>query len=237
MSTNSYVADDYWVDGYAVDEPVANAAPTPTTVQTVLPAYLYWQYQDDSDLQAFVAAFNNLAQQYVNTFNALNLPVYTSDSITGDLLNWVAKGIYGMDRPVLSSGNTNTVGPYNTTPYNVVVYNDEKVLGQVISISTTDDVFKRILTWNLYRGDGKIFNVLWLKRRVKRFLEGLNGTDPGVTSTYDISVTFASGNVIHIDVTAWSAANPSSPMPATLQAAINTGACMLPFQYIFNVVI
>jgi hypothetical protein len=161
--------------------------------------------------------------------------VYTSDNITGPLLDWVAEGIYGIKRPVLSSGSVKAIGPYNTAEYDVLHYNESKTLGSVVEVTTTDDVFKRIMTWNLYRGDGKIFNVTWLKRRVKRFLEGLNGTDPGVTVTYDISVTYASGNVVHLDMSAWAAANPSSPMPATLQAAINTGACNLPFQYIFNV--
>ena len=43
--------------------------------------------------------------------------------------------------------------------------------------AVTDDVFKRILTWHFYKGDGKNFSVRWLKRRIWRFLQGANGTD------------------------------------------------------------
>jgi len=41
-----------------------------------------------------------------------------------------------------------------------------------------DDIFKRILTWNLYKGDGNRFSMRWLKRRIARFLFGVNGIDP-----------------------------------------------------------
>src|SRR5208282_1169742 len=37
----------------------------PTTVTTIIPSYLYQQYQDDDDLLAFVQVYNALAQGYV----------------------------------------------------------------------------------------------------------------------------------------------------------------------------
>lgn len=56
-----------------------------------------------------------------------------------------------------------------------------------------DDILKRALTWHLYKGDDKYFDVRWLKRRVMRFLDGINGTDQGTSTTYNVSVTFGTG--------------------------------------------
>lgn len=230
-----YVVDGYWVDGYTVVSSPQGMVQGPVTVQNVIPSYLYWQYQDDSDLQAFVASFNQIAQNYINTFNQLNLPVYTSSLIVGPLLDWVATGLYGINRPVLSTGSLIAKGVYNSdAPYNTNPYNADKSSGTVTQLITTDDVFKRILTWNLYRGDGKIFNATWLKRRVLRFLNGLNGTDPGIDQTYLVSVTY-SGYAITIDLTNYVTAFPSSQMPTTLSDAISSGALNLPFIYTYSV--
>lgn len=212
--------------------------PVPTTVQNTIPAYLYWQYADDSDLQAFMASFNAMAQQYVNTFNQLNLPAYAGNPlVVGALLDWVAEGIYGIPRPVLTTGLVQLVGPYDTVPYDTQPYDGFHTAGTLTQLTTSDDVFKRILTWNLYRGDGKVFNITWLKRRVLRFLNGLNGTDPDIDQTYQISVTQATGNVFNINLTAWEAAFPSSNIPTILQAAMKAGALNVPFTYTFNVVL
>ena len=232
------------------------------TVQGTIPSYLYWQYNDDSDLQAFVNSYNTITQTYVNTFNQLNLPVYTGSLITGDLLDWVAQGIYGQTRPVLPSGLTRYLGAYNTSAYNTIEYNGLDTVGPSTFYTTTDDIFKRILTWNLYKGDGRIFNVRWLKRRIMRFLNGENGTDPGVNQTYQISVTFGSPDQVNINILsnirtfgggAYNTValnttpldfSPSTSMELTafalapvLQSAINSGAVQLPFQYTYVVTV
>ena len=36
-----------------------------------------------------------------------------------------------------------------------------------------DDTYRRCLTWHYQKGDGKYFNIRWLKRRVMRFERGL----------------------------------------------------------------
>src|SRR5215472_3249732 len=61
-----------------------------TGLTTVIPSYLYQEYSDDEDLQGFVEAQNEMQQNYVDTFNALNLPIYTSYPVSGALLDWVA---------------------------------------------------------------------------------------------------------------------------------------------------
>jgi hypothetical protein len=86
----------------------------PTGLTSAIPAYLYKQYEDDDDLQTFIEALNSEQQDYVDTFNALNLPYYPGPLVSGLLLDWVGKGVYGYPRPVLASGMNNLVGLVNT---------------------------------------------------------------------------------------------------------------------------
>lgn len=162
----------------------------PTGVLSPIFSYLYQEYSDDQDLQAFVDAYNSMMQDIVDTFNGLNLPNYTADSITGDLLDWVGKGIYGMTRPNLSSGKYQTLGPYNTGMYNTQQYDYWDLLYPDIITLTNDDVYKRILTWHISKREGKYFTVQWLKLRIMKFLFGTNGTQPNIDNTYQVSVTF-----------------------------------------------
>jgi len=161
-----------------------------TTQTEIIGSYLYQEYSDDDDLQNFVNAYNIIAQNYLDTVNGLNLPIYTAGNITGPLLDWVAQGIYGMKRPVLASGVGAILGPLGTYEFGTLELGADKVLGPTNITATTDDQFKRILTWALYRGDGRIFNVRWLKRRIMRFLLGANGSSPNIDETYQVSVTF-----------------------------------------------
>lgn len=237
--------------------------PTLTSLSQVIPSYLYWQYNDDPDLNAFVNQFNLMAQQYVDWFNSINLPVYTADTIVDGLLDWVALGLYGQERPSLPSGEAETIGPINTYAFNTMPFNGFELIGPKNVYATTNDVFKRILTWNFYKGDGYTFNIRWLKRRIQRFLDGVNGTDPGVNQTYQISVTFGTGNQVNINilsgyrtVTGGSMFNtaafntvPFNDLESTftqltpfelapiLQSAIEAQVVQLPFQYTYVVTV
>jgi hypothetical protein len=172
----------------------------PSGLTTSLPSYLYQQYTDDDDLQAFVLAYNSYAEEFVDWFNSINLPIYTQSQIFGPLLDWVAEGIYGILRPVLSSGLFREIGPYNTQYFNQKnPYNGFKIIGSSNVAATSDDVFKRIITWHFYKGDGKYFSALWLKRRIMRFLFGVNGVD-FEGPTYPISVTFGVSQQLNITI-------------------------------------
>lgn len=231
--------------------------PQQTSLTQVIPSYLYWQYNDDLDLQAFVTQFNLMAQQYVDWFVTLNLPVYTSETIVGGLLDWVALGLYGEVRPALPSGESKSIGPINSYAFNTHVFNFYELVGPQNVYATTDDVFKRILTWNFYKGDGYTFDIRWLKRRIQRFLTGENGADPGVNQTYQISVTFGLGNQVNIDILSGNrvvtggsmlnggsfASQPFNNIKSTytqltpfelapiLKSAIDSRVVQLPFQY------
>lgn len=233
----------------------------PTSLLDTIKSYLYIQYNDDDDLQGFVAAYNNLTQQYVNWFNTINVPVYTSPTISGTLLDWVLTNLYGQIRPALSSGRNRNLGALNTYALNTLALNTRKIIGAQDITATTDDFYKRIMTWNFYKGDGKVPNIRWLKRRIMRFLLGANGTDINPNNTYQVSVTFGTGNQINItlvkgrrNVTGGAILNRFvlntkrlneldsffvSIVPlqnvAILKEAIDSGVLQLPFQFTYVV--
>lgn len=169
-----------------------------TSRLTTIPSYVYQQYADDDSLQAFVGAYNSETQEYIDWFNYIDLPIYTG--LTQSLLDWVGAGLYGFPRPTLSSGNKKTRGPLNTYALNVMALNASKTLSTYTVSAVTDDVYQRILTWHLFKGDGKYFTIQWLKRRIYRFLFGAHGTDAVGPFTNQISVLFGTNNQINITI-------------------------------------
>jgi len=167
-----------------------------------IPSYLYIQYNDDDDLQAFVEAYNALSQELITWFVEINLPIYTGPLIVGALLDWVALGLYDQARPTLPSGRDRKLGPYNTLQFNSLAYNAQTTVQSTEFYATTDDVFKRIITWNFYKDDGRQFSVRWLKRRVMRFLLGENGAGGEVDQTYRVSVGFGADSQVDIRILA-----------------------------------
>ncbi len=230
-----YVVDGYWEDGYSYcyqSPSIPDWLVIPVT--EILPSYLYQEYQPDSDVESFFIAYNGSAQTYLTYLVNLNLPIWTADTVVGVLLDWVALGLYGYHRPYLTYPNSDVLnGFYNTVVYDTSPPNNEGVLtGGDSATLVSDDIFKRCLTWNLYKGDGFQFDARWLKNRVLRFLIGLNGVAPYIDNTYNISVTYSTGNAIIINLNNMY----PSQIVAILQAAIQQGAIQLPFQYIFTVI-
>lgn len=205
-----------------------------TSLSSIIPAYVYQQYADDQNIQAFAYAYNAIAQSYLDWFNGINLPIYTGSQITGALLDWVAAGIYGIQRPVLAAVQAgDLVGPFNTFTLSTIPYNSLTGTATSTVFPVTDDIFKRIITWSVYKGDGASFTVTWLKRRVARFLAGANGTDYRGPLT-QVSVQFQAPDVINVTVIAGEIPLTVAPI---LQAAVLSGVLPLPFQYTFNVLI
>lgn len=156
---------------------------------TPIASYLYQQYSYDDTtqyLQPFFTAYNNSSQTNLNRINDLNLPIYWG--LSGKLLDWVALSLYGFERPVLPKGNYRTLGLYNTNQLNEFQYNEEYELAPQTFYECTDDIFKRCITWNFFKGDGMQFDIQWLKRKIARFLIG--GANPSIQETWQISVTF-----------------------------------------------
>ena len=129
-------------------------------IKKTIKSYLYWQYLDDDDLKAFVNSYNILSQSYIDWFNTYNLPIYISPQISGDLLDWVAQGLYGIKRPAFGVVNNIYAGTLNTWLCNTTKPNESSSL---LAVKADDDIFKRSITWHFFKGDGKVFNIEWLK--------------------------------------------------------------------------
>jgi hypothetical protein len=201
----------------------------PTTLGRVIPAYVFVQYNDDVNIQAYFAAFNALAQNYATWFQNLNLPIYTGGYIAGPLLDWVGQGIYGLKRPYVPNVANRMIGPFDTTPFNTIPFNALKWTSPGGVGLASDDLYRRMMTWRLYKGDGKNPGIHWLKRRTQRYLTGLNGVDPGVQQTYDISVQ-QDAPLQSVTITI-----PNGPVAAAFEYGIATGALEVPFQFAFKV--
>ena len=186
--------------------------------QTQIKSYLFLQYNSYPALQAFVNSFNAAAQDYLTYLNNLNMPIYTG--LSGTVLDWCAAGIYGLKRPTIG---TPSGAVYNVATYNLATYD----VGTTGAITVSDDYYKRILTWRLWRGDGFVMSTNWLKRRLKRFLVGANGISPAIDNTYEVSVFVESNSTIRIVIN-----YPSDLAAATmLVACLEDGILGLPWQY------
>ena len=209
--------------------------PGPTSLATIIPAYVYQQYSDDDNIQAFNSAFNYLAQCFYNWTLYTKLPIYTDASISGPLLDWTAGGIYGLLRPVLVFGTLTGVGPLNTWELNTIQLNTGDVVGSATSVLVNDDIFKRLITWRFFKGDGQKFTISWLKRRIMRFLIGVAGAAPNIDETYPVSITFGVNHTVLIVITLSTDYPISLATAKTFQAAVSSGVLNLPFQYTFEV--
>jgi hypothetical protein len=193
-------------------------------LQQCIPSYLFHQYSDDQDLQAFVASYNSLTQGYLNWFNSTPLGLYTSPNINGPLLDWIGNGVYGIPRPVLSSQTSSIAAGYNSSAYNANPYNGLAFSSTGSAKLASDDIYKRVMTWDLYRGDGQMFTMGWLKNRVNRFLNGANGSDYTVLDNPP-SIT-VSGNVFTIT-------SFQDSVFTSLQELLANNVLSVPFQYTF----
>jgi hypothetical protein len=229
----------------------------------IKPPYAYAQYKSDDNVSAFFVANGIKFQEQLDWMCGLNLPIYTTKS--GDLLDFIAAGLYGFpSRPLLPISNTLISGEINSTPINELEINKLKIKTTGGYIETTDDIFKRIITWHVYKGDGQQFTINWLKRRIFRFLFGENGENPEIDNTYRISLSFGDNKQVNIRIinnekrlsstdtineniingypinSISVATKPIIPLAknaAILQVAINSGVLELPFQYTYFVTI
>lgn len=200
-------------------------------LKQIIPAYPFVQYRDDPNIVAFFTAYNDLAQQYLDSVNSYKLPYWPAAGVSGALLDFVVKGIYGEERPEQQlTVEEFYEGIYNTTEYNETPYATLKdyVPGETQYVA--DDLWKRVLTWNFYKADGQQFTITWLKRRIARFLFGAGGRDPRLENTYDISITVDSG---HFKIKYPNAGG----VGLFLRAAIEQKMVYLPFQYTYEITV
>ena len=191
------------------------------TTTEIIKSYPYVQFADDENITAWFDAYNTYAQQYLDWFNNTPLAVYTRSEISGALLDWVANGVYGCYRTPIAFGNSRSIGPLNTYTPNYIPFNQGKELSDVASFTMTDDIFKRVITWNFYKGDGVQISIPWLKKRIARFT-GLN--------FMDISVTVGASKSVTVKVT-----GADSEILSYLQSIMQLSLVNLPIGYTFTV--
>jgi hypothetical protein len=226
-------------------------------LQQIINAYLYSEYADDETLQAFIDSYNSLAQGYLQWFNTTPLSVYTSPNINGPLLDWIGQGIYGIERPVISTLSSRSYGAYNTAPYNTRAYGTRKQVNSGTAESASDDIYKRTLTWYTYLGDGRQMSIIWLRRRVARFIFGTNGSDIPVDYLPQISIARSStgftgsfGSAPYntqayntrktrntLAARSLTITVPAGQNSQIFQALVNEGYLALPFQVRFTVIV
>jgi hypothetical protein len=193
------------------------------------PAYVYGEYADDDNIQTFFA--NLLTQEYISFFYDVCLPIYTNTLIVGSLLDWVINGIYGLPRPLIQVGVNEVYGPIDTYPIDTLAIDSQRVVSQASYNFMTDDVYRRLLTWHFYKGDGHQFSIKWLKRRIARFIYTTNTVGTGIDDTSMVSVVLNANNEVAVTISS------NNPLALTLQTLMLNGLVELPFQYSFTVVV
>ena len=168
---------------------------------TTINSYLYQQYADDDSLQAFVLSYNVATQTIVTWLATTNLAYYPG--LTGDLLTWVAANLYGGG--ARGSGDT-AHREFRPIEYRSVEHRPAQLVhpfGAVLVRYDRRCAPQRILTWNFYKGDGNRFTMLWLKRRIMRFLTGTNGIDqnPWTNPNFTVGAETLSAISAHISGT------------------------------------
>jgi len=224
-------------------------------LQSVVPAYLYQQYADDADLQSFFSGFNATSQGYVDWFNQTPLSVYTNASINGPLLDWIGQGLYGISRPVVSTLTSTTAGEVNGAAINTLAINRHFIRRSGTVSVASDDIYKRVLTWHAYIGDGRQMSAQWLRRRVARFIYGADGSDIPVDYLSLISInqpilpSVGAPPAVPINTTAIDVRKPrnqralhaiqitvpNNAIGQTFQVLMREGYLALPFQVRFTV--
>ena len=157
-------------------------------VQTVPRCYVYDQYSDDENIQAFAQAYTAIMQGYLQWFNDTPLGLYTSPNVVGPLLDWTATGIYGIARPVISSLTRRSRGAIGTRAIGTSAIGTLLIQSSGTAQVANDDYYKRTLTWALYQGDADNIDIPWLKNRIARFLYGVDGGDVDLGMTNNISI-------------------------------------------------
>ncbi len=226
---------------------------TTQPLQTTLPAYAYQEYADDPYFQAFISAYNRISQGYLDWSNQNIFPVYTNPNISGPMLDYVGNNLYEIGRPVISTRSIKKYGAVNTIAINSLAMNGFRIVQGGTAQIADDDIYKRTMTWFLWRGDGIQMSVEWIRRRIARFLYGEDGTDfdLGLLSSVSISSLskFPRGAINTVSINYMGMNNfigpdyhkmriivPSSnPVSSTFKILFESGYLPVPFQVSFIV--
>jgi hypothetical protein len=156
---------------------------------TQIQSYIYQEFADDLNVVAFSDSYNAISQSYLDWANQTPLSVWSNPNVSGPLLDWIGQGIYGISRPVFSSLVRKFQAGLGVLPLGTTALAEGRLFQSGTATTATDDYYRRTLTWWLYAGNGRYFNVEVLRLKVARFIFGANGSD----------VTLAQAQAIHIE--------------------------------------
>lgn len=138
--------------------------------------YVYQQYRyADGANEVFSVHTSALLQRWAALRDQyIDLPVYDSPLITGELLTWVCATLYGVPRPILQ---------YPMAKYDVAKYDGTRTYDQSSdTVIAPDAVLRRIVAWNCKRDIMGPFSIPVLKHKVAQFM-GYDAGDVVVTQT------------------------------------------------------
>lgn len=232
-------------DGFLLLDYVVKSVTIGSTITSetkTIPSYLYFQYINDENLPSLINAYNTMTQANIDWFNNLNLPIYTL--LSGNLLDWVGAGLYGLPRPVFSSDNiiirsgpTDTIAITGSSDVDTLA---TAQLGATSTSTTTyipDGIYKNILTWFFYKNDTRTFSIPWLKRRIARFLYSPDGSIPDFAYTQSIGIVFNYNSTIGKTVCTISLSDTPATNTDYFIKFIDSGQSGLPFRFDYEVVI
>ncbi|MXV36804.1 MULTISPECIES: hypothetical protein [unclassified Saccharibacter] len=163
----------------------------------IAPAHAYQQFSDDANIVAFFKAYNQLAQESLSWMVTHPMALYIGPALEGNLLTYCAFCLYGQFRYRISYTEIRSIsGEIDGADIDRLTIDDTAIDKHYDGSAISDDLFKRILTWNFYKGDGLNFSIPWLKRRIMRFLTGENGHAWRFNSTHPVSVRCVGKRVI-----------------------------------------
>ncbi|MDF7675085.1 hypothetical protein PT277_05140 [Acetobacteraceae bacterium ESL0709] len=193
----------------------------------------YNQFTDDEDIAAFFTAFYKIARQTISWMAEHPFAFYVGPQLTGGFLNYCTYCLYGQFRYKISYVQVqHYTGSINEEEINIKSIDEETITKTYLGTSISDDLHKRITTWNFYKGDGLNFTIPWLKRRVMRFLTG----DNGHTGKFNNCVPVSVGVNAHEVTITISPGNWDSNLVDILSKIINNGILNMPPMFLFTVV-
>jgi hypothetical protein len=194
-----------------------------------IPAYVYQEYSDDSDIQAFNTNYNEMAQAYVTWFATANLPIYTAQS--GPLLDWVANGIYGEYRATLQGALVS-----DDVFQRCITWDFYKGDGQQFNIRWLKRRLMRFLTGTNGTDPGinQTYNISVTFGTPNIVYINILGGIAEIIGGIEFNQTQYNAeqfNELDLSIQNYLI----STLQATLQEAINSGVLQLPFQFVYIV--
>lgn len=197
------------------------------------PAYACAPLERNPNFQACLSVLNAELTAIFDDLQNLNAG-YLLDK-DGLELDFYAAGIYGIYRPTVGLGTylgaSGALGQRRFATrfcsYSAGYVPPSKLL--------SDDEFKRFLVWQLSIGDGRQFNITWLKRNIARFLLSSVFDEISATHLWLVGIVAQTKGVLEITLPYTTSDTATQGLMTTLKWLIQADLMNLPIQYTYKV--